>query len=627
MRSGKYSFMSVIFLVLITLFVSCNHDEINTSIKNQSIDTVKLDNPLSVSWIKQHLAKYSPRLILTPELENQLKAKLKTDPQVQAYYQYLKKDAEKILTEPLLERKLTGRRLLGVSREMVNRMGTLCMVYRIDREPEVLSRIDDELNAVCNFSDWHPAHFLDVAEMSFAVALAVDWVGEFLPDATVSLCKNALIEKGINPSFDEPMWWIKANNNWNEVCHGGMIAAALAIADVDPALAAKTIGRALDNLPYALVEYEPDGIYPEGPGYWGYGTGYAILASSMLTSALGTDFGISEYPSFMESARVILLLTAPSGDYFNFSDCGLKRGNSTSVLLSWFAAKTGDGLYFDKKFFDHPSGAGRLAGPGLVWLSQYQEKQTSTLPLAWYGEGPNPVVMFRGGESDPGHFYFAAKGGSASVNHSNMDAGTFIFELDGVRWVIDPGTQNYNDLEQAGFDLWHMCQDCQRWTLLTKSNKGHSTLTVDDARHNVKGYAPITGFKDGKKPEVIIDLTEIFKGHLKSALRKFVKESNRSLLVEDEVKLEDTTKIITWALMTTADVVKESDGALLEQDGKKLRLTILSPGGMQVTIVSLDPPPLALDKKIPNLKRVEINCPASAFPGKQGWIKVRLSGE
>jgi len=59
--------------------------------------------------------------------------------------------------------------------------------------------------------------------------------------------------------------------------------------------------------------------------------------------------------------------TAP-GDYFNFSDCGLYRGNLTSVLLVWFAAKIGEGLCFDKMFF---SGVGRIAGPVLIWLSQY----------------------------------------------------------------------------------------------------------------------------------------------------------------------------------------------------------------------------------------------------------------
>jgi len=122
-----------------------------------------------------------------------LKKKLQSDPLMQSYYEYLKKEADKILEQPLLKRELEGFRLLFVSRDMVERMSTLAMVYRIDRQPEILQRIDDELKAVCVFSDWNPQHFLDVAEMSFAVALAVDWVGKDLPKATLSMAKNALI--------------------------------------------------------------------------------------------------------------------------------------------------------------------------------------------------------------------------------------------------------------------------------------------------------------------------------------------------------------------------------------------------------------------------------------------------
>jgi len=58
------------------------------------------------------------------------------------------------------------------------------------------------------------------------------------------------------------MGWIKGTNIWNSVCHGGMVAASLAIADIDSELAAKTISRALKNLPNSLQEYAPDGIYP-----------------------------------------------------------------------------------------------------------------------------------------------------------------------------------------------------------------------------------------------------------------------------------------------------------------------------------------------------------------------------
>ena len=207
-----------------------------------------------------------------------------------------------------------------------------------------------------------------------------------------------------------------------------------------------------------------------------------------------------------------------------------------------------------------------------------------------------------------------------------LDAGSFVFELDGIRWAIDPGNQGYHELEKTGFDLWRRCQECDRWKLLTKNNFGHSTLTVNDALHNVDGFAPIIDFKDKESPEAFIDLGEVFKGKLESAKRKFVKESNRSVTITDEIELNDSTQNITWAMMTTALVIPTDGGAILKQDNKELSLEIIEPKGMQVSIVSLNPPPLKLDKKIEGLKRIEIRIPAYLFPYRKGEISVRLSG-
>ncbi len=597
---------------------------------NDEIEAVKLDNPISASYLKKHLSKKSPKLILTPAIERNLKQKLKSDPLVQNYYQYLQNEATKILEKPLLERELEGFRLLFVAREMVERMGVLSMVYRIDKNPEILNRINAELQAVCAFKDWNPQHFLDVAEMSFGVALATDWVGDVLPEETVALAKTSLIEKGLIPSFNEGgvrMFWINSSNNWNAVCHGGMIAASLVIADINPGLAAKTIGRALDKLPNSLQEYAPDGVYPEGPSYWGYGTSYTIIASNALNTALGTDFGISDSPGFMESANFRLLATTPSGAFFNFADSRDEDNGSGAVILLWFAAKTGDGLYFDTSFFENPQNIGRLAGPGLVWLSQFSQEKMSELPLNWHGKGANPVAIFRGEKGDAEQFYLGVKGGKAQLSHGNMDAGTFVFDLNGVRWVLDPGNQSYYPLNKIGFNLAGSCQDCPRWTLLTKHNQGHSTITVNNARFNVKGYAPITDFKAGAQPEVTIEMSEIYDTLLTSAQRRFVKESNRSILIEDIITPNEVTLNITWAIMTAAEVVPVSNGAILKQDGKELKLSVLSPGGLNVSIISLDPPPLKIDKTIENLKRVEIRIPAYLFNEEKGLIQVRLSGE
>lgn len=594
-------------------------------------DPVKLENPISVKYIKSNLRRSSPRLVLTPAIEKRLKSKLKSDPVVKNYFSAMKVNAASILKEPLLTREVIGRRLLSTSREMLYRMNVLGMVYRMEKDPVILRRIDEEVRAVCNFSDWNPSHYLDVAEMSMAIAFALDWAGESLPQSTVGMAKTALINKGIKPSFPEKgvPGWVNGTNNWNQVCNGGMIAAAIMIADQDPELASSTISRALDGMSNALKQYGPDGLYPEGATYWGYGTSFSVVTSSFLESAFGTDFGIAEYPAFVESADFRLLSVTPSGWYYNFADCGDKGGNSGDITLAWFAKQTGNPLYLEREKFLLPAEdmgkLSRLAGAGLVWLSQFEQKNETQLPLAWKGDGENPVVIFRGGDQDPRKYYFGGKGGRATISHGNMDAGSFIFELDGVRWSIDPGNQSYHEIERTGFNLWANCQTCERWQLLTKNNYGHSTLTVNDALHVNTGFASLKDFKDGDRPEATFDMKDVFGGKIGSVSRRFVKENGYSILIEDKIQLSDSTKSITWQLITAADVEVTRGGALLSQDGKQLKLENLSHPDITVSVISLDPPPMELDRKIENLKRIEIRLPGYVFPSGDGSIRVRLT--
>src|SRR5690606_13445326 len=155
----------------------------------------------------------------------------------------------------------------------------------------------------------------------------------------------------------------------------------------------KTIHRALENIPIALEEYRPDGVYPEGPTYWGYGTSFTVITAAILESAFGTDFGIAAYPSFKESADFKLLSTSPSGRYYNFGDNGDRRSNKGDLTLAWFASKTGNSLYFERERFLMPAAQmgklSRLDGAGLVWLSQFKEETRQALPMAWKGDGPN----------------------------------------------------------------------------------------------------------------------------------------------------------------------------------------------------------------------------------------------
>lgn len=627
------------FLILISLtLIYCNRQVVE---KNKE-SVAEISNPFTPEYLTKNLRKESPRLVLNAEIDKILRNKLNSDPVVQNIYQTIKLNADQVLQKPFLERIKIGKRLLSVSREMLYRINMLGMVYYIEKDPKILDRINGEVEAVCQFSDWNPSHYLDVGEMSMAVAFALDWTTGDLPESTIELALTALIEKGIKPSYNKESrsntWWINGNNNWNQVCNGGMIAASIAIAERDPELAATTIRRSIDGFPHALDEYGPDGVYPEGSTYWGYGTVFSVVTNAMLESAFGTDFGLGNYPAFKESAIFRVLMNAPSGWYYNFADCGDKRSQNGDITLAWFASKSGDELFFERnRLLRSPSEIGRLRrldGAGLVWLAQYEKRLYSDLPSAWKGEGSNPVSVFTGGSSDPYGYYFGGKGGSGTVNHGNMDAGSFIFELNGIRWIFDPGNQNYNALEQAGFDLWNKSQDSQRWTLLNKGNFGHSTLTVNDQLHIVDGKATITDFKEGENPQVTFDLSPTFKGQLESAKRTFTKDSNVSLVIEDKIELVEATQIVTWQLITTLDVEVTSEGATIFKPEyssvtpvKKLYVENLSHPEIKMNVVSLDPPPLALDRRVEGLKRIELKIPSSNIESKKLSIKVRLRGQ
>ena len=588
--------------------------------------TLPLSAQIDSQYLTQNLNPTTPRLLLTPTRLDSLRTAIATDDHMAAYYAGVKAQADRLLQRQPLRRKMTGRRLLSVSREALNRNGILAVTYLMEGDRRYLDRLGEELSAVSAFTDWNPSHFLDVAEMMLAVSLALDWCGDELPVSISTPAYTALLEKGLRPAMDSSHWWIDTDNNWNQVCHVGTISAALTLAEREPTLAAAAIDRALVNLPHSMATYAPDGAYPEGPGYWGYATFYVIMGSEMLETALGTDFGLAASPGFVESAKYLTLMRSPSGRYYNYGDNREGTASAGAELLSWFAARTGQTAYYrpeylGERYRDNTNSFSRFAAPALVWTMMVDTSKSTPLPLSWAGGGTNPVFVLR--DSLEESFYLAGKGGRGSINHGNMDAGSFIFELDGVRWSVDLGVQRYHDLEKRGFDLWGREQHAPRWTLLSKNNYGHSTLTVNDSLHRVGGFATIE--PDGDRT-FTMNMDEVFTGQLPAARRTFEQTGRRSFTVTDSLKLSAATQIVTWQMLTQADVTLTNYGAQLRQDGKTLHLYVDRPARASFTVVPLDPPPLAYDIEVPGLKRIELRLPTDDLP-EETVIKVRLTGE
>src|SRR5690554_2740289 len=291
-----------------------------------------------------------PRLLLKIGEENRLKETIRFNTDLKRIHDYIINRSNDILGEETVEYTKKGKRLLSVSREALTRIFYLSYSYRMTGDRQYISRAEKELNAVCAFEDWNPTHFLDVGEMTMAVAIGYDWLFNELKESTKENVRNAVIYNAFEASeVNRYNWFLRRESNWNQVCNAGLVYGALAIFDEHPEASIKIIERAINSNPISMASYAPDGNYPEGASYWGYGTSFEVMMIAALESALESDGGLSNYPGFLESARYMLFVNGPIGLRFNYSDCSARQ--QLNIPIYWFAKKTGDYnlLYEEKK--------------------------------------------------------------------------------------------------------------------------------------------------------------------------------------------------------------------------------------------------------------------------------------
>lgn len=523
-----------------------------------------------------------PRLILKNSDKDAVKKVIEDNQHIAKIHKRIIANADEMLGLPLLERKMVGRRMLGVSQEALKRILYLSYAYRVTDMDEYARRAIDEMLAVCDFPDWNPDHFLDVAEMTAALAVGYDWLYDVLTPEERSLIVDAINNKAFTPSLDEKkMWFLRASNNWNSVCNAGLTLGAIAVMDEIPHTAAHIINRSVSSCRKVMEVYSPDGGYPEGYNYWDYGTSFQVLMIDALESSFGKDFGLPDFPGFLDSAKWMLYMTAPSGQCFNFSDCSGKA--LSHICMWWFAGRTEDNslLYLDEKSFTdnkYQFYSSRLL-PFLPIFASRLAKNEIDKPKdnILINRGKTPVFVYRSGWDSPNDAYLALKGGSASTTHAHMDAGSFVYERSGVRWAMDLGSQDYNSLESKGIDLWNAKQEGERWEIMRMRNDCHNTLTVDSARHIVNAHAEILHtFKSPDRRGAVVDLTSTL-GKVKMAHREVSLDKDNNLVVIDSIHTGNEPISLTWVMVTpSCPEIIDNRNILLNKDDKQMCLTFES---------------------------------------------------
>lgn len=611
-----------------------------------------------------------PRLRLSSERLAALRKLVMADKVAAGMLSSIRTAGERLLSAPVLSCNISGPGgLLGTAGGLVNRIYTLAFLHRLDHGNRTWSaRATEEMLAVAAFASWNPPHFLDTAEMSHGMAIGYDWMHDAIGEADRRTIEGAVLRLGIGeylqaiapPHGNE---WARGDWNWNQVVNGGMVAASLAFGDADqtaglvPAAAA-ALAAASAALRLAFASYAPVGAWPEGAGYWGYGTRYALTASTSLTSATGGDGGLSGYTGFAETGNFCVYHLGPATQtVFNWADAGEEACEAVNLmqLAALFPDRATTFAPTARALIDGVDGQaspdpGSVAAKGcsswyrgnlgfscVVSLMTYTAVGSvvdlgKLLPLDYVFEH-RAVGFMRGRWGDRNTSWLGFKGCNSTADHGDLDAGTFVLEMGGQRWAIDLGSGNYG---LHGY--WTKKSAVgDRYSYYRKSSRGHNTLTFggwdgDPIPSNQLVGGPggtetlISNFNSSNK-SATVDMTPAYSHFgVTKVLRHFAWDSAAMtrLSITDDIRVGQfdtaTTKNLTWAMHTRANISLDGRRAVLSQGGMELLMELHEPAEAVFTSseVQLHTPQRSAD----GIRKLLVEQPAVSAANK---ILVTLS--
>ncbi len=525
-----------------------------------------------------------PRLFATEKDFSMIRKKVATvsgrrkNPVLASIHDVVMENADSFLIHPipvLYKFDASNKRLLPMAKHAFNQIIHWSYAYKVTGGEEYLEAARGMLSTVCNFPNWNAKHYLDVAEFCLAVSVAYDWLYDRLTKEERDLARECLVRNAMLQPRHFGFSWEgtqSSTSNWNQVCCCGLVCACIAIIDEEPALCKELIQRLLPtNVKAQKHIYSPDGAYPEGYMYWTYGTEYETMLLTALQTAFGSTSGLDGVEGFDRTGRYILYMTGMDFKCYAYSDC--VSGWNGKIGSWYFASRYDDpSLLFNEGYVLKKTrypGAGNDNSrylPMAVIMGRDLNLRSPEIPKPkknlYYGDGKTPVVLIHTGWNyDEGDHYLGFKGGSADFSHSQMDAGSFVYDAYGKRWSDDLGREAYTHIEtpvlKAGGNFWAYEAESMRWQIFRYSNVGHSTLTVNGANFIPEGRADIVEVYEDDPNNLggKVDLSAPLAGEVSSAVRTIRLVNEEDLHVTDEIEaLPDKDARVQWRMITPASV-------------------------------------------------------------------------
>ncbi len=546
-------------------------------------EKIKSDFYKKISETYQH-----PRIIADANTFSEIKKRLNSDSRLKEWHNEVIEKADEYLSYDVVKYVIKDSSILDVSREVMNKMTYWGYAYQTTGNTKYSDRAWQELETVCAFSDWHPHHYLDAAEMMYGVAIAYDWMYHAFEPWQHEIIEKALIEKGVKVAWNAYHGRLLVNglmgaaagfatdkNNFNIVGAAGAITAALAVVENDPDLCFDTVANAIQSVENGISLYFPDGGWEEGSGYWVYSAQYLSRMLAAMDTTLGSHYGITNAPGLRKTPYYAIGL-----DSFvsvnNFHDAW--PGHINSPEYSYFAKLNNDSALFNRRALMIDDGWKGISPSvyDIIWYGGANTNSKINLPLDIHTRNTDTFTI-RGGWNKSDSLYLSGHGGKTNTYHSHMDAGSFVFDIMGERWAHDLRPEDYG--AERGYSIGRSYR---------RRAEAHNCVVINpktcgeyDMNWNSTTYVDMVSKDSGAY--VIQDLTEAYSDGISSGivynssaskyLRGFyVGDNRRSLTVRDEIELTKDSELYWFMNITADDVYINGKEIILTQNSKKLKL-------------------------------------------------------
>ena len=475
-------------------------------------------------------------------------------------------------------------------RNFGDQMTTLALAFLLSENEEYLVQLRRFLKPTLAAESWHDGVGLVTGHLMSGVAVAYDWLQDYLKPRELEEMAAAMIRNAsltYKMASEQRVWWHdNFLQNWCQVPTATLAYAAAALyEECDDA--AKWMAQCDFVYSMAHEALADDGSCEEGQSYMTYSWEWFLRYFDIARSVFGRDHWDCDW--LRNAPYMMLHCTLPDAERHNsamiFGDgrrhcewngpvhllqkCAAEyRDETIQGFASWLAARdvgvAGGGAWMNMLWYDADL-------PEADWRREPRSRCFSDLSTAWARSDWDEGAMLVGFKCTPNitdEVRKAFPGRPIGGGHCHPDAASFQVYAFGEWLAVDPG-----------------------YTLMTRT-ENHNTLIVNgtgqvggdetwfDMRKVLHGVdACITHFEDaGEYVYARADASEMYKpkARLSRFIRHLVYLRPHDLLIIDELEAEIKSHF-DWTVHTEETITGEGRTFFFSKGEAKARVVILAP--------------------------------------------------